>query len=489
MGRQTYLAALGVVFLLSAALRVAASSGDLWLDEIMSLNAARGCQNILQIFSLNHDNNHLLNSVWLFLLSGVDNPMLLRGFSLLSGFGTLFLLLTWPETRTRGAEGGSPLTDTFDIERVLRMLMIGASYPLVLYDSEARGYATMMFGGLLAWRVLWVGAFGFRAALIFWIGSGLCVLGHSSGVQWHCALLVWSLVTVWLSPARGVIGRSLALFHLPVIIGVGILWLGFISQLPAGSGSLRSWYEVLVSALSIGFGGPLVSELAPEVSLLALLIAIVVLVLIIRALVSQWNQDRRFAITCLTGIALVPIAAVVLFDPRVIYERYFLSSLVFIYFLLARFAADLWHKNSVARAVVAVALVMFVIGQALNLASLMAHHRGSYKSLLVEVLAVDSADPLVVTRDHSFRIDLVSRYYQQQIEGGERLVFQHDPLARWHIVHSQDSEWLPPPFIPGPEGASLEKVSCRFSAPLSGWSWCAYRAAVERELEKVPPSF
>ncbi|HEY1302347.1 MAG TPA: hypothetical protein VGF24_02280, partial [Vicinamibacterales bacterium] len=55
--------------LLTAAigLRVIAARGDLWLDELWSLSFARQLDSPLQIWtSIHHDNNHPLNTLYLF---------------------------------------------------------------------------------------------------------------------------------------------------------------------------------------------------------------------------------------------------------------------------------------------------------------------------------------------------------------------------------------------------------------------------------------
>ena len=54
----------------AAILRIAAANGDLWFDEIMSLLLADQCEHWYHVFTGTfYDNNHYLNSLWLYALS------------------------------------------------------------------------------------------------------------------------------------------------------------------------------------------------------------------------------------------------------------------------------------------------------------------------------------------------------------------------------------------------------------------------------------
>ncbi len=71
-------------------LRLACAHGDLWLDEIWSLRNLQHLKNAGDILSrLPNDNNHLLNSLWLWLVGPNAPPVLVRLESIIAGTLTI----------------------------------------------------------------------------------------------------------------------------------------------------------------------------------------------------------------------------------------------------------------------------------------------------------------------------------------------------------------------------------------------------------------
>ena len=78
--------ALGAITLIALMLRIAAARGGLWLDEAWSAVFAREVATPLGVFlSVNHDNNHHLNTLWLQLVGWGAPPMVQRGLSIECG--------------------------------------------------------------------------------------------------------------------------------------------------------------------------------------------------------------------------------------------------------------------------------------------------------------------------------------------------------------------------------------------------------------------
>src|SRR5262245_19465833 len=80
-----------------AVLRIAAARGDLWLHALWSLSFARYALVPLDLWTtLHHDNNHVLNTLSLFVTTKVfgahRSPIIYRLVPLLSGFASLPLL-------------------------------------------------------------------------------------------------------------------------------------------------------------------------------------------------------------------------------------------------------------------------------------------------------------------------------------------------------------------------------------------------------------
>ncbi|NJL58470.1 MAG: hypothetical protein HC887_01260 [Desulfobacteraceae bacterium] len=126
--------ALPGVFLLSSALIISAARGDLWLDEIWSLSFALTSHSLTDIFTqFRHDNNHVLNTLFLYCIGEQKMLWVYRLFSVVSGIGSVFL-----GAYIAKKNWGYP-------EALCSAVLIGTSYPLVIYYSEARGYAPAIF--------------------------------------------------------------------------------------------------------------------------------------------------------------------------------------------------------------------------------------------------------------------------------------------------------------------------------------------------------
>lgn len=116
------------MLLLGLTLRVGGSTGELWLDEIWSLALAAQLKSASQIFTIHHDNNHYLISLWM-LFCGVRKAWwLYRVPSILAGMGAALaaIRIGWRQSRETAFVAG---------------LLISLSYLAVFYSSEARGYA------------------------------------------------------------------------------------------------------------------------------------------------------------------------------------------------------------------------------------------------------------------------------------------------------------------------------------------------------------
>lgn len=122
---------------LALALRVAAAQGGLWTDEAWSAVFAEQAGNPLGVFTgINHDNNHVLNTLWLQLVGVTAPPWLSRLPAIITGTAAVPL-------------AGSLFIRRSRIAAVAAAGLFAASPIMVVYGSEARGYAPMMLAALL----------------------------------------------------------------------------------------------------------------------------------------------------------------------------------------------------------------------------------------------------------------------------------------------------------------------------------------------------
>ena len=89
----------------AAGLRIAAANNDLWLDEIWSLRLAGQVKSPWDVFtSIHHDNNHYLNTLWMWAVGPDRRPLVYRLPSLLAGTAAVAIagLIGWRRDPTTG---------------------------------------------------------------------------------------------------------------------------------------------------------------------------------------------------------------------------------------------------------------------------------------------------------------------------------------------------------------------------------------------------
>lgn len=123
-------------------LRCFAARGGLWTDEAWSLVHAQQAGDALGVLTrINHDNNHHINSWWLQLVGPDASPMVMRGLSIITSSITIWVagLIGLRRNRTTG---------------VITAALFALSPIMVVYGSEARGYAPMMLAlMIMIWRI------------------------------------------------------------------------------------------------------------------------------------------------------------------------------------------------------------------------------------------------------------------------------------------------------------------------------------------------
>ena len=135
--RWPFLVGGGVILLVSAALRFWGAQGDLWLDEIWTLNIASETDHAYLIFWGPYlDNNHFLNTLYIYLVGTQSPPVVLRGLAVATGIASVAVAGLIGLRRSRR-------------EALINMLLFGLSYAMVHYASEARGYGPMILFILL----------------------------------------------------------------------------------------------------------------------------------------------------------------------------------------------------------------------------------------------------------------------------------------------------------------------------------------------------
>lgn len=406
----------------AAALRFAAAANDLGIDEVWSLEGVRDAGSITEILRTRHDNNHLLNSLYLLLVRDSHSSLLLRALSIVTGTAAVWVL--WQVARRLGAATG-----------LLAAALATMSYPLVLYSSEARGYAPALLCTLLAWWChdrWWDGA-GQRWRLGFWTSSLLGLLSHLTFVFPAMALVGASLARARRRPGAL---RAVAVLHAPVAAFTAALWLLFARGMLIGGADPEPLISVLLQALRILLGAP--ASGAGAGAMFTLLVAVLL------AGFVRLGRDEPGAAAAVAASVAVPLAYVALVQPPFLQYRYVLLCFPFLYVALAHGMSALPQSRWVA----SVVLLLFAIGNVARLAPLYRDGRGQYCRAVATMGAATAGPVVAVGSDHDFRNGMMLRHFARCLPADQELLYLPQDAwpktgPEWFVTHSLDPRHVP----------------------------------------------
>lgn len=473
---------------LGVLLRLLGLRGDLWLDEVWNIALVNRVSSFVAIFTeIRVDNNHLLNSLWLYLLKVVtghtlDRDMAVlwyRGFAAVSGLATLGLLPRLADSL--GSALVPPgVTTTF---RRLLIFLFSCSYMMVLYSTEARGYAPLMFFSVLAL----VAALPFekspprRAVLgIFWLATLGGMLSHALFFQLYAGIVV-AQAWVWFRDySRGRLITMFFVWHAVPLFGAVALWFLFYRWLPPGGGDQFSLLEVLCNTLNAAISLPPLGAVSLDVGAALFGVAVLLLVGVLAALQRLWQRGSSLFLFLFSIILLFPLLTLLLLSPRVLFERYFLVAIMGAYFLLASELARMWHGSLQERvgAFVLSAIVLIATGHGLFLLARVG--RGSYRAVAEEIARAPAGERATLSTNQIFRArEMLLFYWPGQFPHTVKITSTEEPgCTDWILLQSvsnstvQERVSLP--------GCSERRYFLRLRAlhaNLSGASWMLYGAA------------
>jgi hypothetical protein len=449
------LAALGLA---GIALRVAGARGDLWLDEIVSVDLAEHARSFLDVLTgLHTDNNHYLNTEWLRLVG--DGPLAARALAIVAGGATIALVAV------RTLRDGSRAALT-------ACVLFATSYVLVLYGSEARGYALAGFFAVAGYYALeeWL-----RARTWGWaLGVGACatagLLSHLTFVFPLAGLASWAALEAWRTRRVRPIGVSALAAFAPPLATLGFLWLADLRSVVILGGPEWRATDLLADLGAATLGVPRAAIWGPAA--LALAAAVLEVVLLARGGDSRW---AFFAVE----LGLAPALVVAARPTEYVAPRYFFVCVPFFLLLLSRALSRLARLGVAGRSAHAVLLVLFCAGNLVPTARLLRDGRGRYRDAIAYLVAETSDDAVTVGSDHDFRNQVVLAYHASRMELSKPLVYvtkgEGVEPPTWFLRHELDPEREPQAEISGPGGRRYRLRKVFPSAPLSGWSWEAYR--------------
>ena len=456
------------VLLFAAALRIAASTGPLWLDEIWSLELATQAKSSAAILTdLRTDNNHVLNTLYLRAVGPGRSSLVYRLPAIACGTGSVLLGAV---IAARWGQAAATIAAT----------LLASSYLLVHYSSEARGYAPAIFFALLGCESLlrYVSKTSWQSAVVFW---GSCVFGllsHPIFTHFFVAAACWSMTVPASRSANfslgAVIRHGAVLFGIPTVFAV-VVYCTMWRNLDLGGGPAYSLLEVLTSTASLALGGP---AGGPG----ALLIAAISVAVFGTACWSL-REDRLHAGLLLLLLVLTPVVLAVAVRPPFLFPRYFLIAILGAPFCLSVVFTNLFRKPGLARWVAAILFVSCMAANLLPTIRLATVGRGQCRAALNHMAHADKKCPseILISSDHNFGFRKLIDFHSRELHPPCPIHYvngdQWPPQGPdWLVLHRTTESAVTVP------ATVLEIDSHRFKldrvfdcAILSGWQWWCYR--------------
>lgn len=441
--RRFRLALAGIV-LLGALIRLRAVFTEFWLDEIVSYDFAFRAASAWEIVARPwSDNNHLLNT------------LLMRGM----GLG-----LRWEWYRLPAWAAGTlciPLAaaagrDRTPAARLLSAFLTAASFVLVQYSSEARGYSLAAFFCLAAHVALerHLRTRERRLLPLFWACAVLAGASHLTAFFVLAALAVRAAAHLWSEERnwRGCAAR-LAPILVPPGAALALLLAPYLRAEIVGGPSYpvgQVLRQLAGDALGLGkgaaaaIGGALVLGIAAA-----------------RILHLRRKGDGSWVFYAVA--VFVAPAAVLVLNRGLLYPRYLLVPVPFLFVLLGDALAELLRAGPRRRVAAAAALAVFTAGNALAYARFVQVGRGHHLEALRHMARETAGDLITVDVDHPFHVGTMLSYFGDFLPAGKAL-YPHWELPaaappEWFLAHSDEETppWPPELQLYGRHRYRLEK--------------------------------
>lgn len=454
---------MGAIILSALILRVYCATDQFWMDEIWSLNFAFDSSSWINIFKIKHDNNHILNTLYLWFVGEQNHWIYYRLLSILTGTAVIALLFFV----TIGKNS---------VEKLFCLILGAVSYPLILYASEARGYSPAAAAGLCAYILLsrYEHKRNFTNLSLFWLAIILGMLAHITVVYLLLALIIKSIMDYHLENRRP---ASLAL-HLVSIYLVPCLFLcGYyffiINNLFIAGGPEINFFETIRHTLFLASGFPDY----PGSDLLAVAALMVVFV---SGLYLLMKNNPSQSIFFLNILFLAPFAVLVIKPPSFLHFRYFLICLPFFFILTAHVLYRLYVHSLYGKALTLIALVLFCSGNAGRVYNLISVGRGDYQGALSYMYEKTTGNVITIGSDHDLGSAMVLSFYSRFLSSDKKIKYYKinewpESGPEWVLIQSQEKQYTPRKRVTDNKRRSFVLQNNFEFEGSSGWHWSVYR--------------
>jgi len=466
-GRETPVYARDAAMLVAVAalFRLPALVTDFWFDEILSYERlAERAHSIGDIFfagALKHDNNHHINSLTLYLLGEQPHWVAYRLPSLVAGLIAVAMVVLIGRRRCR-------------LDGLVTGVFVAASSMVVLYSTEARGYAWLLLFAATGFLALdrFLTTRGRAPLWAFWLSMSAGLAAHPAILHFYLGALLWSGFRL-----RATL-LDLARLHAVPIVWIGA-WIAFVTRgSVVGGGPPWTWREILDGSLAWTLGYPI--HTVPPLVVAAACAALVLWDA--RRLWAEGSDEGFFFV----GTILGPVILMTALSPPYLFPRYFLVPLFFLLVVAGRRTAALAASSTRGRWAAAAVVVLFVGGNTVHVTTMF---RERYRNHSSAVRLLTNSAPEGEVTVTSWSLDqwtqLPLAFYASRLGLGDRIEYIPRAELSGRVATAPRIDWVtevtPPCNAAPPARRSLPPVLGTYvltaSFPVcgpSGMSWYVY---------------
>jgi len=428
------------IMCIGALLRVFGIFNDFSLDEIWSYNIFKNYSSLFDALTRSKDENaHPITLLFMYFLGDRSGWWVYRLLSLIAGLATLIVIYNHVREKKR-------------VEALTLSLFWSLSYLMVLYASEARGYAPMLFFVLAAWLQLrkFIDSGRLFYAITYQLALILGICSHLSAIQFFLASVIWSTFILSRYKPRFALSK-IALAHLLSVVFVALVFFSYIVNLQKGSGNIYSPFDLIVNIFCVSFNAPILSPRNVPIGIFSMLLCIFVAILLFRGIFEMWKRaDAEWSFYLLI-IFIVPTVSVLAMQRLTLEPRYFLIPIVFAYFLGAKVIQGYFDQDFLSRCMAVTLLVAFTMGGFFYFKDFLRYGRGEYLKALTyiaqksfdESREAEEKHPVLVAGNFDFRNRMIIDFYKKYLPQTVELIYVDDndvPVnaLSWYLLQSQD---------------------------------------------------
>jgi hypothetical protein len=439
---------------------------DLWMDEIWSIELVRELHSALGVFTqTHHDNNHYLNSLFIYFAGQHGNWPWYRIPAEVAGLGSI--VLAWFIGARR-----DKWTAFFS------MFLVSFSFVLILYSSEARGYAPLIFFCFLCFLILqsFFDKPRWQLASLFSLSAVIGFTSHLTFLIFLCASLIWFWVRLFRLQfsLAGIAAWTAALYAIPFIY-LGALYFIDLRHLQIGGGTPISVLDGYGATLAWVVGGPNASSLQLLTGALSVAGLLAGFFILIKERSDEW-------IFFLAVTVIIPLSMPLFEHGTLHYVRYFIVAFAFILILLGRVLGRLWESGRAGRIACWLVCFLFSALNAQSIGGLFKYGRGHLADAINFMAQNAREQPPSFGGQQDFRIQFMLGFYWREMMGDKPAnYYDHDHWPaegpEWVVFHKES---FVQPLPPGKRftdkfGNWYELVRTYPTAPLSGVHLFLYR--------------